>query len=183
MKTITRYLGCIALILFAVAIASRDVQAQDVAPIACKAPCIFVMDWGSGKTSANFPPDRRYGSGDEFETRFKSSMGARGFTLREPPLSGAVTLTVRATTKPKVMCDAMPGLNPDMTCTAVTDLAVSFLSSDPAVKAPGAMRISNRCSAGNIFMINSVFAQFAADMIWYQLEGQAAKADKPVSRC
>ena len=171
------------LVSVAAVLAPSRLYAQ-AAAIPCKAaPCAFTVDWGSGKTSANFPPDRRYGSGDDFEARFKSAMGARGLALRDAPYQGTLALTARLTSKTRVMCDAMPGLNPDMTCTAFTELAISFVSNDPAVKAPGAMRISNRCAAGNIFMLNTVFAQYAADMIWYQLEGQAAKADRPVSNC
>ena len=161
----------------------HPLRAQDN-PVPCKgARCTLVIDWGSGKTSANYPPDRRYGSGDDFESRFRGAMGMRGYVLRDTPFDGAITMTIRPTMKARVMCDAMAGLNPDKSCTAVTDLAVSFLSGDPKVKAPGAIRISNRCAAGDIYMLNKVFAQYSADMVWYQLEGQAAKADRPVSNC
>lgn len=154
------------------------------ADVPCKAStCVMVLDWGPGKTSANYPPDRRYGSGDDFEARFKSAMGAHGFRLRDTPAEGAVIMTLRTTMRPKVMCDAMAGLNTDMTCTAMSGLAVSFAGGDPAVKPPGAIRITNRCAAGDVFMLNKEFAQYAADMIWWQLEGQAAKAERPVVHC
>jgi len=157
--------------------------AQDTA-VPCKAAtCVLAIDWGAGKTSSSFPPDRRYGSGDDFETRFRSAMGARGYVLRDGPIEGAMTMQIRPTMKAKVMCDAMAGINPDMNCTAITGLAVNFMNPDPKGKSPGALRITNRCAAGNIFMLNRAFAQYAADMIWYQLEGQAAKADRPNVNC
>jgi hypothetical protein len=85
--------------------------------------------------------------------------------------------------KAKVMCDVMAGINPDMSCTAITGLTVTFTSGDPKVKAPGALRVNNRCAAGDIYMLNKNFGQYSADMIWYQLEGQAAKADRPNVNC
>ena len=182
MKNIVRYLGAaVSVAIVLSALSAGTLRAQDN-PVPCKAAaCVLVIDWGSGKTSGSYPVDRRYGSGDDFEVRFRAAMGARGYTLRDMAGEGAMTVTVRPTFKARVMCDAVPGLNPDMSCTALTDLAVTFLTGDKAAKAPGAMRISNRCGAGNIYMLNRVFALYAADMIWYQLEGQAAKADKPMS--
>lgn len=170
------------ILVVALALVAGVARAQDAAP--CKeSACQLVIDWGSGRTSASFPPDRRYGSGEDFESHFRAVMGARGYRLLDSSSPGAMVVTVRPTTKARVMCDAMAGINPDMNCTAITNLAVNFQAGDPKAKSPGAIRISNRCAAGDIFMINKVFAQYAAEMIWFQLEGQAQKADKPVSNC
>ena len=160
------------------------VSAQDSA-IPCKTTmCSFVLDWGAGQTSASYPPDKRYGSGDDFEARLRSVLTARGFRFRDGAVEGMMAMTVRPTMKSRVMCDAMAGLNPDKSCTAIVGLAVTFLTGDPAVKAPGAIRINNRCAAGDVYMLNTVFAQYAAGMIWWQLEGQAvAKAERPISNC
>jgi hypothetical protein len=153
-------------------------------PIACKdVACSLILDWGSGKTSASYPPDKKFGSGDDFEQRFKSAIAARGYRLYDSPMPGALVMTLRPTMRARVMCDAMSGLNNDLTCTAMTNLAVNFTSADPAVKAPGAIRISNRCASGDTFMTHRVFAQYAVDMIWWQLEGQAAKGERPIVNC
>lgn len=170
------------IVVVALALVVAVARAQDAAP--CKqSACQLIIDWGSGKTSASFPPDRRYGAGEDFESQFRAVMGSHGYRLVDTPAPGAMVVTVRPTTKSRVMCDAMAGINPDMNCTAITNLAVNFQASEAKAKSPGAIRISNRCAAGDIFMINKVFAQYAADMIWFQLEGQAAKAEKPVSNC
>ncbi len=158
--------------------------AAQAAPIACKdVACSLLLDWGSGKTSANYPPDKKFGSGDDFEQRFKSAIAARGYRLYDTPMPGALVMTLRPQMRARTMCDAMSGLNNDMTCTAMSNLAVNFSSSDPAVKAPSAIRISNRCASGDTFMTHRVFAQYAADMIWWQLEGQAAKGERPIVNC
>lgn len=155
---------------------------QTVTP--CKeSACFIVVDWGSGKTSGSYPPDRRYGSGDDFDSKFRTVMGTRGFRLRDTPGDGVWTLTVRPTMRPKSMCDAMAGINTDMTCTAMTVVSMSFTSGDPAIKAPGTIRVNNRCGAGDTFVDHKIFAQYAADMIWYELEGKAAKAAKPIVHC
>ena len=150
----------------------------------CKeSACFITVDWGSGKTSGSFPPDRRYGSGDDFDSRFRTVMSTRGFRLRDTPGDGAWMLTVRPTMRPKSMCDAMPGINTDMSCTAMSAVTMSFTSGDPAVKAPGTVRVNNRCGAGDTFVDHKIFAQYAADMVWYELEGKFAKADKPIVHC
>ena len=183
MKHTLRILLTLLVAAIALAVSAIPAQAQE-STVPCKAAvCLFVLDWGSGRTSSSFPPDRRYGSGDDFETKFRSAMGSRGYRLTDKPTEGAMTLTIRPTMKSRVMCDAMAGTNTDMSCTAVTNLAVSFTSGDPKVKAPGGVRITNRCGAGDIYLLNKDFAQYSADMIWYQLEGQAAKADRPNGNC
>ena len=165
----------------AAAIISAPAMAQD-AP--CKsATCVLAIDWGAGKSSADFPPDRRYGSGDDFESGFRAAMGNRGYRLTSTPTPGAAVIAVRPTTKARVMCDSMAGTNPDLNCTAITLLAISWQLADPKEKPPSAMRVTNRCAAGDIFMPNRVFAQYAAEMIWWQLEGQAQKADRPSGNC
>jgi hypothetical protein len=144
--------------------------------------CVLTLDWGSGKTSASYPPDKKFGSGDDFEQRFRGALAARNYRIVDPGM-GTLVMTARPTMRARVMCDAMSGLNNDMTCTAMTNLAINFTSNDPAVKPPGAIRISNRCASGDTFMTHRVFAQYAADMIWWQLEGQAAKGERPIVNC
>ena len=145
--------------------------------------CALVFDWGSGKTSATYGADRKYGSGDDFEAKFRSALAGHGIRTKDAPASGPLTITLRPTMRSKVMCDAMAGVSTDKSCTAMTDLAVNFTSSDPAAKAPGALRISNRCGSPDTFMKMSEFGQYAADMLYYSLEGETKKEQRPVSRC
>lgn len=146
-------------------------------------PCVLVFDWGAGKTSATYGPDRRYGSGDDFEAKVRSALAARGIRTREPPGAGALTLTVRPTVRTGAMCDQMPGTNTDYSCIAMQDVAVTFASGDPAVKPPGALRVSNRCGATDVYMTMDAFGQFSADLIWFSLEGEKAKQRRPIGRC
>jgi hypothetical protein len=171
------------LFVAAIALAATDATAQDSTEVPCKtAVCSLKIDWGGNKTSADYPPDKRYGSGDDFEQRFSNALREKGFNFRMAPIDGAITLVARTTMTPRVMCDAMAGVNPDKSCTAMTLLAVSF-TAPPGGKAPGAIRITNRCAAGDIFLSHREFAEYAASMIWYQLVGQAAKAERPRSNC
>jgi hypothetical protein len=168
---------------FFIAVAA-PAAAQDAAATPCKSTtCVFKLDWGGNKSSGDYPPDKRYGSGDDFEQRFRNALRERGLRFQDSPLEGAITMVARPTMRKNVMCDAMAGINPDKTCTAMTALAVSFTSPSGGPKAPGAMNLSNRCAAGDVFLSHRDFGQYAADMIWYQLEGQAAKAERPRSNC
>jgi len=125
-KPFSRLLGVLGVTVVLAAPAGAQTTA-----IPCKnAPCVMALDWGSGMTSSSYPPDRRYGSGDDFESRFRTAMGAHGYQLREGPIEGAMAMNLRPTMKSKVMCDAMAGINPDMNCTAITGLAVSFTSAE-----------------------------------------------------
>ncbi|HLA91452.1 MAG TPA: hypothetical protein VJL28_13580 [Gemmatimonadaceae bacterium] len=159
-------------------------QGEPAAPAPCHdRPCVLVFDWGPGKTSSNYGPDRRYGSGDDFEAKVRAALREHGIRTTDAPAGGALTLTLRMRMKEKAMCDQMPGTNTDFSCTAMQELAVTYTSGDPATKPPGAIRISNRCGSNDLFMTMQAFGQYCADMIWYSLEGEKAKARKPVARC
>jgi hypothetical protein len=158
--------------------------AQDAPSVPCKVNmCVFKLDWGGNRSSGDYPPDKRYGSGDDFEQRFRNALRERGLRFSDSPIDGATSMTARPTMRKNVMCDPMAGINPDKTCTAMTALAVSFTAAPGGPKAPGAINISNRCAAGDVFLSHKDFGQFAADMIWWQLEGQAAKAERPRVNC
>jgi hypothetical protein len=158
-------------------------NAQDAAPIPCKQQtCGLRLDWGGNRSAADYPPDKRYGSGDDFEQRFKNALRERGLRFQDGALEGAILLTARPTMQGKVMCDPMAGINPDKTCTAMIALAVTF-TAPAGTKPPGAIRITNRCGAGDVYLSHKDFAQYSADYIWFQLEGQAAKAERPRSNC
>ena len=56
----------------AVALLAGVARAQDAVP--CKAlTCVLTLDWGGSKTAADYPPDKRYGSGDDFEQMIKAA--------------------------------------------------------------------------------------------------------------
>jgi hypothetical protein len=171
---------------FALTLAPTLASAQTpfYAPAPCHLQaCGLVIDWGSGKTSATYPADRKYGSGDDFEAKIRTALADHGFKVKDAPADGPLALTMRPTMRAKVMCDAMAGTNSDKNCTAMTDLAVTFASADTSVKAPGAMRIANRCGGSDTYMTMNQFAQYSADMIYYNLEGAAKKEPRPVSKC
>jgi hypothetical protein len=169
----------------AVVAASRAASAQAApATVPCREiPCQLVFDWGGGQGASTVPPDRKYGSGDDYEAKFRAAMGLRGYRTKDTPTEGGLVLTVRLSTMKRVMCDQMPGTNPDMSCTAISATNLTFASTDPKVKAPGSVRINNRCASNGIYMLNRDFAQYSVDMLWYNLEGEAAKGERPVSKC
>jgi hypothetical protein len=175
-----------AIMCLGAALAPAATWAQDTtsgpAPCHLRA-CGLVFDWGSGRTSASYPADRRYGSGDDFEAKMRSALADHGIRTKDAPADGPLLITLRPTMRPKSMCDAMPGTSTDMSCTSMSDLAVTFASADQAVKAPNALRLSNRCGAGNTFMTMAQFGQYAADMLYYSLEGAQKKEARPVMRC
>lgn len=145
--------------------------------------CAIVFDWGSGRTAGSFPTDKKYGSGDDFEAKLRSALASLGIRTKDAPAAGELTITVRPTMRARTMCDAMKGTSPDLTCTAMSDLSVSFAPTDPSAKAPPAQRIANRCGGGTNYMPMYQFAQYSAEMIYYSLVGAEKKEKKPVAVC
>ncbi|HVT38039.1 MAG TPA: hypothetical protein VHE78_03275 [Gemmatimonadaceae bacterium] len=177
-------LGAVMCLGGAVAPALSGAQEVAAAPAPCHLQaCGLAFDWGSGKTSANYPSDRRYGSGDDFEAKMRSALADHGVRTKDAPADGPLLITLKPTMRPRSMCDAMAGTSTDMSCTSMSDLTVTFASSDPAVKAPNAMHFSNRCGARDTFMTMAQFGQYAADMLYYALEGAQKKEARPVMRC
>ncbi len=145
--------------------------------------CALAFDWGTGKTSGDYGADRKYGSAEDFEAAIRSGLKAHGYRTQDSPQGSEIMITFRPRMRPRSLCDAMPGTNSDMTCTAMSDLQVTFLSNDPAVKAPSSLRISNRCGSGDMYLTMRQFGQFAADMIYFSNEGSAKKETKPTMPC
>ena len=145
--------------------------------------CQLSFDWGSGRTSASFGPDRKYGSADDFEVQLRAALAGRGIRTRDTPGDEGFSITLRPTMRPRSMCDVMPGTETDFSCTAMSDVTVAFVSGDPAIKAPGAVRVANRCGGRDVFMSMADFAQYAAAMVWYSLEGAPSKQPRPTAHC
>lgn len=177
MHTVRSIAGAFAL---AVTCSSASL-AQDAAPAApCHAkPCVLLFDWGPGKTASAYGADRRYGSGDDFEAKFRAALGLHGYRTADN-VQMAVTMTARPRMA-KAMCDAMPGTNTDYSCQAMAELAIQFTSADPEVKAPSALRVPNRCGSRDVYLGMAAFAQYAADVVYYNLEGEAKKEPRPRS--
>src|SRR6185436_5687476 len=95
--------------------ASAPLAAQD-ALVPCKdSTCTLKIDWGGSKTSADYPPDKRYGSGDDFEQRFRNALREKGFRFVDAGGETALSMIARPTMQKNVMCDAMAGINTDRT--------------------------------------------------------------------
>lgn len=163
---------------------AHDAWAQGVVPVPCRdTPCAVVLDWGPGKTAASYPPDRRYGAGDDFEPRFKAALRDRGYRIVDGPTAGAVTMTLRPAMRSRVACDRVTGLNPDLTCTAMEGVTISFANDDATVKVPSAIRVNNRCGGADTYLAHRAFADFAAATLWWEFEGRSTGAERPRTGC
>jgi hypothetical protein len=141
-------------------------------------PCALAFDWGPGKTAGSWAPDRKYGATDQFESKVRSGLAGRGFRIVDRADSTLV-ITLRPTMQARAMCDEMPGTNTDYSCTAMSDLAVNFASTLPSTKAPSALRLSSRCNMRESYLTLPIFAQYAAEMIAWAIEGQAKNEKRP----
>ena len=102
-------------------------RAQGTPVTACReSPCSLIVDWGVGKSVADMPPDRRYGSPAEFDA-----------ALRE-----------------------------------------ALRSHDPTT-----VRMINRCGASEGVMSMKQFGKFVGERIWFALDGEQQKANKPSGKC
>ncbi|MGQ0764960.1 MAG: hypothetical protein ACT4OZ_04755 [Gemmatimonadota bacterium] len=159
--------------------------AQDSAAVAGTGPCRsitcqIIWDWG-GQSASTYGQDRRYGPATDLEVLIPQFLREAG--LKVSPAAG---LPVQMTLRPRMrnaMCDIMAGTGTDMSCRTVSDLAVQFTSTDSTVKAPGAVRITNRCAAGDKFMSIREFSRYAADLVIYNLTDEKARGRRPASRC
>lgn len=175
-------------VLFAVV--AFNAQAQDsaataAAPVgpggACRDyPCKILVDWGSGQTAASYPSDRRYGQAADFEPTIKFVFG--DIKLRIVDGGDVMVMTLRPMMK-NAMCDAMAGTNTDMSCQTVDEVQVQFNSLMPGVKAPGTVRVTNRCGAGDQRMSVTQMANFTANFVAYQLASDKKGMKRPTAKC
>lgn len=179
-----RIIDCVSFML-AVALVPSIPAAQDAAPspVACRASdCILDFDWGSGQSAASIPKDRRYGAGTDFEAALKLRLAEQGFRYTDAGGTGGLKISMRLAMM-NALCDFMPGLNPDRTCKTLRSIDVTFAPNDATIKRFGSQRITNRCGDPNQVMTMAQFGRYAADMIFYVIEGEQAKAAKPVAKC
>ncbi len=165
-----------------------DVQAQDSAAAApagpggaCRDyPCKLLIDWGSGQTAASYPNDRRYGQAADFEPTLKFVFS--DLKMRIVDGGDVMVMTIRPIMK-NAMCDAMAGTNTDMSCQTVDEVQVQFNSLMSGVKAPGTMRVTNRCGAGDQRMTVPQMANFTANFLAFQLAADKKGMKRPTSKC
>jgi hypothetical protein len=183
MKTRAEFVwrGCavLALFMFAPEALAQDAPANPGGP--CRdGSCKVIYDWGAGATAASYGSDRRYGAAADIEPLLKQYLGERGLRIVE---SGeAMLLTVRISIT-NAMCDQMAGTSTDMSCRTINELIIQFSSNDAAVKAPGTMRVSNRCGAGDTKMTIAQMARYAADFVAYGVAQDKKGMKRAVARC
>lgn len=163
-------------LFFAVPAAAQDAPQN----MPCRsAPCRIAFDWG-GESAASHGSDRRYGPASDLETLLPRLLSERGMRIVTTGEAGLV-MTVRPKVR-RAMCDAMAGTSTDYSCRTIGEIAISFASTD-TVKAPNAVRVTNRCGAGDTFMTVADFARFTADMLAYQLADEKSRGRRPASKC
>lgn len=141
--------------------------------------CVIAFDWGS-QSAASHGSDRRYGPAADLETYFPRLLEERGLRVATAG-SSVLTMTVRPKVR-RAMCDQMAGTDTDYSCKTIGEVQIQFMSSD-TTRAPNAVRVTNRCGAGDTFMTVMDFARLAADMLVYQLAEEKSRGRRPASKC
>jgi hypothetical protein len=180
-----RMIPCVSLLTTALVFTSAA-AAQDATkasqPVCHASACAFEFDWGSGQSAASIAVDRRYGSGADFEAGFRSRMAEKGFNLTTDLGTAGLRATIR-TAMTSAMCEVVPGLNPDRRCRTMRDVDITFIPIDTTIKRLGKQRIVNRCGDRNQLMTMMQFGQYVADMVYYAIEGEGIKAQRPGAKC
>ena len=164
--------------------AALSAQAPAAAPVPCRdAPCALTIDWGVGKTMADMPPDKKYGSPEQFDQAMREALKGHDMIGVASAPDSKIGIRVVATYKTRVLCEEMPGTMPDRTCATIGEAIANFSTSDPAIKLPTAVRLINRCGASSGVMSMRAFGKLMGETIWFALEGEQQKASKPFGRC
>jgi hypothetical protein len=145
--------------------------------------CAFVIDWGPGKSAGDYAADIRYGSASDFEATARRVFANHGAHVQDKSDGAELVITLRPQFNTRAMCEMLPGTNTSYGCTAMSDLAVSFASSDPAVKGPSPIRLANRCGGGGTYLTMVQFGQYVGDMLWWTIAGSQNKEKKPAVKC
>jgi hypothetical protein len=173
----------VALVVALFAPSAVAAQAAPAAPVACRdSTCRLLFDWGGGQTASSFPTDRRYGSGDDFESQVRSVLAARGFRMSDVTNSGEIVITLRPRMK-KAMCDVMSGTNTDMSCQTISDLALVFSGGVATLKPPGGRSLRNSCGDVTVMMSMAQFGRYAGEMLAFYVEGEKKGERRPSTKC
>lgn len=165
-----------------ITLAAASVGAQDAsAPVGpCRTSvCRIVFDWG-GESAASHGSDRRYGPAADVETLLPRLLDARGIRVI-PSGSASLTMTVRPKVR-RAMCDQMAGTSTDYSCKTIGEISVQFTAAD-STRPPNAVRVTNRCGAGDTFLNVADFSRFTAEMVVYQLADEKSRGRRPASKC
>ena len=174
---------CVAVAVFGM-LAVATGRAQGTPVTACReSPCSLIVDWGVGKSVADMPPDRRYGSPAEFEATIREALKKHDLRAVATDVGSTLAIRVKAAYKTRVLCDEMPGTTPDRSCATIGEAIVSFATMDQGAKLPTAVRMINRCGASEGVMSMKQFGKFVGEMIWFALDGEQLKANKPSGKC
>jgi hypothetical protein len=161
--------------------AAVPAAAQEPAPAGpCRATvCRISFDWG-GESAASHGADRRYGAASDVETILPQYFTERGFRVVTTG-DAALIMTVRPKVR-RAMCDVMPGTSTDYSCRTIGEISVQFTATD-STRAPNAVRINNRCGAGDTFMNVADFTRFAVDYVIYQISDEKTRGRRPSAKC
>jgi hypothetical protein len=154
-------------------------RAQDAATNPCQqVTCAIVFDWGGGRSAPDI--DRIYGSPADMESAFMARLTEAGFHIATG--TAPMTITLRLTPQDRVLCDALPGVNPDYSCHTVGRGTVVFVANDSTAKAPARVDIIPRCSDPKIMPTFRQFGAYAAETVIYAVVNQG-KGSRPQVKC
>lgn len=174
-------LGCLLLTLAVAPVAVAQDPPPSPGGVCRDGPCLVTYDWGAGATPASFGADRRYGPAADIEPLLRQHLREHGLRIVESG-DDAMRLTVRISMV-NAMCDQMAGTSTDMSCRTINEMVIQFSAPSADVKAPGAMRVANRCGAGDMKMTVAQMAQYAADYLSYNLAKERKGLKRAVARC
>ncbi|MBI3568218.1 MAG: hypothetical protein HY084_08480 [Gemmatimonadetes bacterium] len=144
--------------------------------------CGLVLDWGGGSTTSSLPFDRRYGNPNDFEEKVRTGLLAHGIRVAFTG-TGDLKILLRPRMNTRSMCDAMPGVNTDMSCTSMSEVTAVFTPNEATTKLPSTQNFRNRCPDPKQAMTFAQFGSYVAESIWYALEGERAKQGRPSAHC
>lgn len=163
--------------MLATASAARAQEAAGSNPCQ-QVTCSIIFDWGGGRTAPD--ADRVYGNPSDMESAFLTRLTDAGFRI--VPSGAGMTITLRLTPQNRVLCDALPGVNPDYSCHTVGRGTVLFVANDSSAKAPARVDITPRCSDPKIFPTFHQFGTYAAESVIYAVVNQG-KGSRPQVKC
>jgi len=169
-----------SIILAAIVATASAARAQEAPPPnPCQTvTCSIAFDWGGGRTAPD--ADRVYGNPADMESAFITLLTDAGFHI--VAANAGMTMTFRLTPQDRVLCDALPGVNPDYSCHTVGRGTIIFVANDSAAKAPARVDIIPRCSDPKIFPTFRQFGTYAAESVIYAVVNQG-KGSRPQVKC
>jgi len=182
LDSMSRRCGALALAFF---LPARTLAAQNAAapPIPCRDfGCKLIFDWGPGKTVASYPQDRRYGGGDDFEVKLRSTLAAQGYRLVTTASEGEMTIVIRATVG-RAMCDQMSGTNTDYSCQTMREAMLGFSGGAAGAPIPKGRSLRNSCGDATVQMTMGQFGQYMGDMIAFIIEKEKKGERRPSMKC